>query len=118
MNTLVIGIASREKYKKRTMAIARGEYVPKKDEPKVWFESIQSMAQVLSDQNRELLNLILVTKPDSLTELARQSGRHASNLSRTLKTMEQYGLVELQEGPNRQVIPKVNYSGIRLEMAF
>ena len=42
---LKFGIMSREDYKKRTMAIARGEYRPKKGEPKVWFETLQSMAQ-------------------------------------------------------------------------
>ena len=47
---LKIGILSRGDYKKRTIAIARGEYKPKKDEPKVWFESINSMAQVLSNE--------------------------------------------------------------------
>jgi predicted transcriptional regulator len=29
------------------MAIARGDYKVKEDEPKVWFESIKSMAQIL-----------------------------------------------------------------------
>jgi len=33
---LKIGIISRDDYKKRTIAIARGEYKPRKDEPKVW----------------------------------------------------------------------------------
>ncbi len=55
---LKIGIISREDYQKRTLAIARGEYRPKKDEPKIWFESLQSMAQVLSNENRELLKII------------------------------------------------------------
>jgi predicted transcriptional regulator len=100
------------------MAIARGEYVPAKDEPKVWFESLQSLSQVLSDQNRDLLKLIIQTHPKSLNELAERSGRATSNLSRTLRTMERYGLVELQEGPNRQLVPKVNYSGVAFEMSF
>jgi predicted transcriptional regulator len=118
MNTLKVGIASRETYKRRTMAIARGEYVPRKDEPKVWFESLQSLSQVLSDQNRDLLRLIIQTHPKSLNELAERSGRATSNLSRTLRTMERYGLVELEPGPNRQLVPKVNYSGVALEMSF
>jgi predicted transcriptional regulator len=118
MNTLKVGIASRETYKKRTMAIARGEYVPKKGEPKVWFESLQSLSQVLSDQNRDLLKLIIQTHPKSLNELAERSGRATSNLSRTLRTMERYGLVDLEEGPNRQLVPKVNYSGVVLEVSF
>ena len=118
MNTLKVGIASRETYKKRTMAIVRGEYVPKKDEPKVWFESLQSLSQVLSDQNRDLLRLIIQTHPKSLHELAERSGRATSNLSRTLRNLERYGLVDLKPGPNRQLVPKVNYSGVALEMSF
>jgi predicted transcriptional regulator len=117
MTILKVGIASKEKYKNRTMAIARGDYIPAKDEPKVWFESLQSLSQVLSDQNRALLKLIMQTHPRSLNELSESSSRATSNLSRTLRNMERYGLVELKEGPNRQLIPKVNYSGVALEMS-
>ena len=41
------------------------------------------MSQVLSEENRALLKLILETDPQSLVELAQRSGRAASNLSRT-----------------------------------
>jgi predicted transcriptional regulator len=118
MNTLKIGIASRDTFKKRTMAIARGEYKPGKNDPKVWFESLESLAQVLSDRNRALLRLINEKHPQSLTELAEQSGREKSSLSRTLKNMERYGLVHFEEGPNRQLAPRVNYSGVELEVSF
>src|SRR5260370_32974204 len=118
MNTLKVGIASRDAFKKRTMSIARGEYKPGKDEPKVWFESLETLSQVLSDQNRALLKLINEKHPRSLAELAEQSGRAKSSLSRTLKNMERYGLVHLEEGPNRQLAPRGNYSGVELEMSF
>lgn len=118
MKTLRVGIASREGYRKRTIAIAKGEYVPSKDEPKVWFESVGTLSQVLSDQNRALLRLILQTHPESLNELAESSGRATSNLSRTLRKMEQYGLVRFEQGPNRQLVPRVNYSGVELELPF
>jgi predicted transcriptional regulator len=118
MNTLKVGIASREEFKKRTMAIARGRYTPDKDEPKVWFESLGTLSQVLSDQNRDLLRIILQTQPRSLHELSERSGRATSNLSRTLKTMERYGLVHFEAGPNRQLAPRVNYSGVELELPF
>ena len=55
MAILKIGIATLEQYKARTMSIARGEYVPGSSEPKVWFQSLETMAQVLSDKNRALL---------------------------------------------------------------
>ncbi|MFM8453697.1 MAG: transcriptional regulator, partial [Gammaproteobacteria bacterium] len=73
---LKIGIAPYEEIKKRTMAIARGEYKPKKSEPKVWFSSIESLAQVLSTKNRLLLEIILENQPNSITELAELSHRH------------------------------------------
>lgn len=38
-----IGIMSKENYKQRTIAIARGEYKPRKNEPKVWFESMDGI---------------------------------------------------------------------------
>ena len=118
MNTLKVGIASREDFKKRTMDIARGKYIPDKDEPKVWFESLGTLSQVLSDQNRDLLKIILRTHPQSLQELSERSGRATSNLSRTLKTMERYGLVHFEPGPHRQLAPRVNYSGVELELSF
>ncbi len=61
MKILRVEIASREAYKRRTLAIAKGEHVPAKDEPKIWFESLPTLSQVLSGQNRSLLKLILQT---------------------------------------------------------
>lgn len=116
MTTLRVGIASYEDMKARTMAIARGEHKPGKDEPKIWFTSVESFAKVLSDQNRALLELIAEVQPDSLSELADLSGRAKSNLSRTLKTMERYGLVQLQKGKGGKIIPRVPYSDIVLDM--
>lgn len=118
MKKLKIGIASRDVFRKRTLAIARGEYSPAKDEPKVWFESLESLAQVLSEPNRALLKLIYEKHPQSLSELAEQSGREKSSLSRTLRNMERYGLVHFVPGPNRQRAPKVNYSGVEFEVSF
>ena len=88
---LKVGIISRKDYMNRTLAIAKGEYKPKKDEPKVWFESVKSMSQVLSNENQELLRIIIDTKPNSITDLERATNRKKSNLSRTLKTMENTG---------------------------
>ncbi len=114
--TLKIGIASYEEIKARTLRIARGELQPKPDDPKVWFPSLESLAKVLSEPNRELLALIGTHKPKSIKELAELSGRASPNLSRTLKTMQRYGLVELHSGDHRQVAPSVPYSRFELEM--
>ena len=118
MKTLKVGIAGYDQMKSRTMAIARGEYKPAKREPRVWFTSVESFAKVLSQRNRELLALIAQEKPDSLTELAALAGRNKSNLSRTLKTMSRYGLVELKEGQRGKLIPRVRYDQVSLDVSF
>jgi predicted transcriptional regulator len=102
--------------KARTMAVARGRRTVKRGEPKIWFTSIESFARVLSDRNRALLRLIIETQPESLGDLAALSGRAKSNLSRTLKTMEHYGLVRLTKGAGGRIAPRVPYSDIVLDV--
>ncbi|MCY3876424.1 MAG: MarR family transcriptional regulator [Rhodobacteraceae bacterium] len=118
MKTLRIGIASYDQMKARTMAIARGEHKPARDEPKVWFTSMESIAKVLSGRNRDLLALIARREPASLTELAELSGREKSNLSRTLKTMSRYGLVELTEGPRGTLCPRTPFDHVSVRISL
>ena len=96
MKAIVIGIMPQEKIRERMLAIARGEYKPKPGEPKVWFTSMKSLAEVLSDDNRALLRVIKETNPESISALAEVTGRKPGNLSRTLKTMANYGIVEMR----------------------
>jgi len=114
MRTLRVGIASYALMKARTVAIARGEYRPPAGEPKVWFTSAESFARVLSERNRALLGIVAESRPESLTRLAEITGRNKSNLSRTLKTMERYGLVHLSRGARGSIIPRVTYQRISL----
>lgn len=116
MTTLKVGIASYGEFKARSMAIARGELRPAPNDPKVWFTSIESFAKVLSDRNRALLALIAETNPGSMNELAERTGRARSNLSRTLRTMERYGLVRFEKGAGRMQAPRVVYTDIVLDM--
>ena len=104
MKAVTIGIMTQEKIRERILAIAHGEYKPKRGEPKVCFTSIKSVAEVLSDENRALLHVIQDTKPESLKDLAEATGRKSSNLSRTLKTLVGYGFVELNR-ENKTVRP-------------
>ena len=116
MKTLRIGIASPADMKSRTLAVARGELTLGPDEPKLWFASIESLARVLSDKNRLLLDLIIEQQPNSLAELEALSGRAKSNLSRTLKTMAGYGLVRLERGERGRITPTVTHDRVELEL--
>lgn len=90
------GIMPLEQYRERTLKIVRGEYKPGMDEPKIWFDSLNAMAQILNPENIELLRIIEQEKPESITRLSAISGRKISNLSRTLKKLNSYGIVELE----------------------
>jgi predicted transcriptional regulator len=54
--------------------------------------------------------------PGSLDELARITGKAKSNLSRTLRTMEGYGLVSLERGERGRITPKVMHDRVELDL--
>ena len=115
MTTLRIGIRSHDEAKARLLAIAGGQAQRNPDEPTVWVSSLASLAQVLSEDNQALLRLIGERRPNSLTELAALSGRAVSNLSRTLSTMESYGLVEMIEA-GRTKAPRLACDHVEIVM--
>jgi predicted transcriptional regulator len=80
------------------------------------FTSTESFAKVLPAGNRELLQVIAKEAPSSLDELARITGRAKSTLSRTLKTMEGYGLVRLERGDKGRTTPKVTHDRVELDL--
>lgn len=97
MAVIRIGIMPQEKIREMTIAIAKGEYKPKRNSPKIWFPSMKALSEVLSDHNRELLHVIAQKRPESIAELAAMTGRKPNNVSRTINTMKKYGLVEVKE---------------------
>jgi predicted transcriptional regulator len=107
MTTLKVGIADYDEMKARTMRIARGAEKPATGDPKVWFTSTESFAQILSSSNRKLLRVIHEWAPASLEELSQITGRAKSGLSRTLKAG--YGLVRMEKGQGLKLIPKVEH---------
>ncbi len=81
MKQVKVGIMPLKDFQAYTKAIVAGKHKRKRGEPKIWFSSMASLAQVLSDQNRELLSLIAEQKPKSISELAELSQRSQSNLT-------------------------------------
>ncbi|HFE7519786.1 TPA: MarR family transcriptional regulator [Salmonella enterica subsp. enterica serovar Newport] len=93
----LIGVMPEEQIRKRMLAIAKGEYTPAAGEPKIWFTSVNAVAQVLSNENIALLRQMDEQRPETLTELAELAGRQKSNLSVTLKTLAKYGFIRLEK---------------------
>src|ERR1700687_2671018 len=111
-----VGIASHDQLRERALQIARGERRRRPGEPKIWFTSLESLAKGLSEPNRTLLRIIADQPPFSLAELEALPGRKASNLSRTLKTMSQYGLVRLVPGRRGSVAPEVLVREVQMDL--
>jgi len=117
-----VGIMPIDQFKKRSIAIANGQYKPKRNEPRIWFRSMKSLAHVLSEENQALLRVIVETKPQSIKELEDITGRKANNLLRTLRSMENYGFVKLKEGKGSRgrspLIPEVIYDSAEIDINF
>ncbi len=113
---LRVAIAPREAIVRYTRDIVAGRRRRAADDPDVWFTSVESFAKVLSEKNRALLALIAERRPNSIDALAVASGRAKSNLSRTLRTMERYGLVRLEKGDRRKLRPIVTFRRVELSL--
>jgi predicted transcriptional regulator len=105
MQTITLGILPQDQIRARMLAGVNGETTVKPSDPRVWVTSMRSLAEVLSDENRALLKVISEMLPGSIAELAQSTGRSPGNLSRTLKTMCNYGRVEMQAVAVRRVWP-------------
>jgi predicted transcriptional regulator len=114
--TLKVGIAPREVIVRYTRDVVAGRKKRTADDPDIWFTSVESFAKILSDRNRALLAMIAECRPESIDALASVSGRAKSNLSRTLHTMAQYGLVRLEKGQRRKVRPVVTFETVELKL--
>lgn len=100
-----IGIMSEALIRIRLLAIAKGEYTPKPDEPKVWYTSLNAISQILRPENIELLRFIDAERPESLTQLAELTGRAKSNLSNTLKSLAEKGFIRMEQGKGKSLKP-------------
>ena len=51
MEFIKIGIMPQEKIRERILSIAPGEIKPVPGDPKIWFTSIRSLVEVITDHN-------------------------------------------------------------------
>lgn len=94
-NVLKFGISPVSEQRARSLGFAAGTRHRAMDEPNVWFPLVSAMARVLSDENMVLLKVIRETHPGSMDALAKAVGKQAPNVSRSMHTMAEYGLIKL-----------------------
>jgi predicted transcriptional regulator len=92
-----IGVMPEKMIRERMVSIVKGEYKAASDEPKVWFSSLNALAQLLCEENRKLLKVMKNERPETITDLAKITGRKKSNLSNTLKSLASKGFIKLEK---------------------
>ncbi|WP_233971078.1 HVO_A0114 family putative DNA-binding protein [Pectobacterium versatile] len=75
----------------------------------IWFDSLKSVANVLSIENQQLLKVIAEHEPKTITVLAALTGRAVSNVSRTLKRFSELDLAEFQQNTIKST-PKIQFN--------
>ncbi len=90
----------------------------KKNEEGIYFDSIDAMRAVLTNNRLLILKTIRERNPRSVYELAKMLGRDLKNINQDLKLLAEIGLVTLEksETDKKRVIPHVDYSKILLEI--
>ena len=99
------------------------------DTPKRWFDSeatatkalgrqssAEAIVKLLSTENLLLLQTIAETRPTSVRSLAEQTHRKESNLSRTLKKLQEAGIIDFEEGAGRSRAPRLVARRVTLEL--
>jgi predicted transcriptional regulator len=74
------------------------------------------MVKLLSSENLKLLHLIGTKRPGSVRELATLVRRKESNLSRTLRKLQEAGIVAFEKGPGRTRAPRVVARRVTLDL--
>ncbi len=116
MRTLIIGVASSDYIRQRTIDIAAGRRKRVEGEPKIWVTSMDSIARLLNEENLAMLNIIREQHPETVSALAVLVDRAQGNVSRTLSRMANFHLVELVE-INGGKAPRVDWDEISFKMA-
>jgi len=116
MKSIRIGVASDQEIRQRMLDIAAGRITPTAQEPKIWVRSVDEFRKLMSEKNVNLLAAIRTQHPKSISELAQNIHEDQGNLTKRLKMLASFGLVELEEGERSRgksaLVPKVLFDRI------
>jgi len=78
--------------------------------------NVDEFGKLMSEKNMNLLAAIRSRRPKSVSELARSIQDDQGNLTKRLKMLASFGLVELEEGEHTRgrtaLVPKVTFDRI------
>ena len=108
-------IQSLKSLREEMVAVAKGKRPAPSNANVPSFDSLETVARLLTKENRKLLSLIRDSKPQSVAELAQLSGRSQPNLTRTLNKLEAVGFVVMKP-TGRQKAPTVAIQKLTVEI--
>jgi predicted transcriptional regulator len=108
-------IQSLKSLREEMVAVAKGKRPAPPNANVPSFDSLETVARLLTKENRKLLSLIRDSKPQSVAELAQLSGRSQPNLTRTLNKLEAVGFVVMKP-TGRQKAPTVAIQKLTVEI--
>jgi predicted transcriptional regulator len=84
----------------------------------IYFDSIDTMRSVLTNNRLLVLKTVRESKPRSVYELAKMLGRSVKNVNQDVKLLSDTGLLTLEktETDKKRVTPHVDYTRIVLEI--
>jgi predicted transcriptional regulator len=94
--TSKLKVQSLKSLREEMVAVAKGRRTAPPDANVPSCNSLETVARLLTKENRKLLSLIRDCKPQSVAELAQLSGRSQPNLTRTLNKLEAVGFVSMR----------------------
>ncbi|MFC1537096.1 transcriptional regulator [Pseudomonadota bacterium] len=116
MSSIRFKIASDQEIRTRMLDIAAGRVKPSASDPKIWVRSVDEFSKLMSEKNVNLLAAIRSQHPKSISELAQNIHEDQGNLTKRLKMLASFGLVELVEGERSRgksaLVPKVLFDRI------
>ncbi len=116
MKSIRIGVASDQEIRTRMLDIAAGRIKQSANDPKIWVRSVDEFSKLMSEKNVNLLAAIRSQHPKSISELAQNIHEDQGNLTKRLKMLASFGLVDLEEGERLRgksaLVPRVLFDRI------
>ncbi len=80
--------------------------------------SLQQLMRLLSESNVALLHTVRDSRPTSVAELARLTGRPKASLTQTLRRLERFGLITFRHSHGRRKMPEIACDKVTLDVVI
>lgn len=107
-----------KKTNERWVLALKGKLLSKPGEEMITVSSWDILGKILSPPRLQILSLIPVLQPKSISALAKAMKKDFKNIYTDVMFLADLGLIDLRkEGPKKTLVPVAKFDGIELELA-